>query len=60
MCRWNVAIYKWKVHNEKIEIISFVVRFCLNRPHSLFIVVGQGMMQILQYLCYPLFSISMG
>jgi hypothetical protein len=25
MCRcfWNVATYKWKVHNEKIEIISY-------------------------------------
>jgi hypothetical protein len=30
---WNDAIYKWKVHNEKIEIISFVVTsFVLNRP----------------------------
>jgi hypothetical protein len=29
ICRWcwNVAIYEWKVHNEKIEIISFVVKF---------------------------------
>jgi hypothetical protein len=26
-CCWNVATYKWKVHNEKIEIISFVVKF---------------------------------
>jgi hypothetical protein len=26
-CRWNVATYKWKDHNEKIEIISFVVKF---------------------------------
>jgi hypothetical protein len=24
-CCWNVAIYEWKVHNGKIEIISFVV-----------------------------------
>ena len=24
---WNVATYKWKVHNGKIEIISFVVTF---------------------------------
>jgi hypothetical protein len=24
---WNVATYKWKVHNGKIEIISFVVKF---------------------------------
>jgi thymidine kinase len=29
VCRscWNVASYKWKVHNLKIEIISFVVKF---------------------------------
>jgi hypothetical protein len=29
ICRfcWNVATYKWKVHNRKIEIISFVVKF---------------------------------
>jgi hypothetical protein len=26
-CCWKVATYKWKVHNGKIEIISFVVRF---------------------------------
>jgi hypothetical protein len=26
-CCWNVATYKWKVHNGKIEIISFVVKF---------------------------------
>jgi hypothetical protein len=26
-CCWNVATYKWKVHNGKIEIISFVVNF---------------------------------
>jgi hypothetical protein len=25
-CCWNVATYEWKVHNGKIEIISFVVR----------------------------------
>jgi hypothetical protein len=24
-CCWNVDTYKWKVHNGKIEIISFVV-----------------------------------
>ena len=31
-CCWNVATYKWKVHNGKIEIISFsfVVKYrCL-------------------------------
>jgi hypothetical protein len=27
MFHWNVATYKWKVHNEKIAIISFVVKF---------------------------------
>ena len=26
-CFWNVVTYKWKVHNGKIEIISFVVKF---------------------------------
>jgi hypothetical protein len=26
-CCWNVATYKWNVHNGKIEIISFVVKF---------------------------------
>jgi hypothetical protein len=26
-CCLNVATYKWKVHNGKIEIISFVVKF---------------------------------
>ena len=24
---WNVATYRWKVNNENIEIISFVVKF---------------------------------
>ena len=27
MCFWNGATYKWKVHNGKILIISFVVQF---------------------------------
>jgi len=33
ICRycWNVATHKWKVHNGKIEIISFVVKLVLNR-----------------------------
>jgi hypothetical protein len=26
MCCWNVATYKWTVHNEKIEIISVVIK----------------------------------
>jgi len=30
-CYWNVATYKWKVHNGKIEIITFVVESFLNR-----------------------------
>ena len=44
-CCWNVAIYKWKVHNGKIEIISSVVMFRS---------VGQGMKQTYLYLWYPL------
>jgi len=24
-CCWNVATYKWKVHNEKFETISFAI-----------------------------------
>ena len=28
-CCWNVATYKWKVHNGKIKIISFVVKINL-------------------------------
>ena len=41
-CCWNVATCKWKVHNGKIEIISFVVEFrfltapdCSLRSHYL-------------------------
>jgi hypothetical protein len=26
-CYWNVATYEWKVHDGKIEIISFIVKF---------------------------------
>jgi hypothetical protein len=26
-CCWNVATYKWKVQNGKIDIISFAVKF---------------------------------
>jgi hypothetical protein len=29
-CCWNVATYKWKVLNVKIEIISFVVVSCFS------------------------------
>jgi hypothetical protein len=31
-CCWNVATFKWKVHNGKIEIISLVGNFVLNPP----------------------------
>ena len=57
MCRccWNVATYKWKVHNGKIEIISFVVKF-LTAPHCQFRGICQGMKQTYLYLCYPLFQ----
>ena len=26
-CCWNVATYKWKVYNGKVEIMSFVLKF---------------------------------
>ena len=26
-CCWNVATYRWKVHNRNMEIISFIVKF---------------------------------
>jgi hypothetical protein len=29
-CCWNVTTYKGKVHNMKIEIISFVIKFLLS------------------------------
>ena len=38
ICCWNVATYKWRIHNEKIEIISYVVKFrsqCVY--HALFV-----------------------
>ena len=28
-CCWNVATYKWKVHNGKIEIISFCGKYVI-------------------------------
>jgi hypothetical protein len=41
ICRscWNVATYKWKVHNGKIEIISIVVKspllkICVTNDHK--------------------------
>ena len=32
MCCWNGATHQWKVHNGKIDIISFVVEFCAEPP----------------------------
>jgi hypothetical protein len=48
----NVATYKWKVRNRKIEIISFVVISFLTDPHCRFRCVGQGMKQTYLYLWY--------
>jgi hypothetical protein len=45
ICCWNVATYKWKVRNGKIEIISFVVISFLTDPHCRFRGVSQGMKQ---------------
>jgi hypothetical protein len=44
-CCLNVATSKWKVHNGKIENISFRG-------------VGQGMKQAYLYLWYPLFQVQ--
>jgi hypothetical protein len=42
----NVAAYKWKVHNVKIEIISFVANVSfLTDVHCRFLCIGQGMKQ---------------
>ena len=51
-CCWNVATYKWKVHNGKIVIISFVKVSYLTAPHCQFRGVGQGMKQTYLYLWY--------
>ena len=57
-CCWNVATYKWKVHDGKIEIISSFSRkvASLTAPHCRFWGVGQGMKQRYLYLWYPLFQ----
>ena len=47
-------IYKWKVHNEKIEIISCRKVSFLTVPHCQFRGVGQGMKQTYMYLRYTL------
>jgi hypothetical protein len=32
-CFWNIARYKWEIHNEKIEMFSFGVVLFLTGPH---------------------------
>jgi hypothetical protein len=51
-----MLLCKWKVHNGKIEIISFVVKLRSNRPHCQFRGVGQCMKHTYLYLWYPLFQ----
>jgi hypothetical protein len=41
-CCWNVAAYKWKVHNGKIEIISLAVKFSVTEI-KLFAVISSFM-----------------
>jgi hypothetical protein len=42
-CCWNAAKYEWKVHNDKIEIISFVVKFRSEiRSHGEYSYYGSG------------------
>ena len=56
MCCWNVVTYKWKVHKEKIEIISFVVYLTVpSSPLFQLQAVGQGMKRTWLYMWYPLF-----
>ena len=50
---WNIIsteTYKWKVHNGKIEIISFDVVSFLTAPHCQFRGVGECM--VLRALCF--------
>ena len=56
-CCWNVATYKWKTQNGKIEIISFSRKVSfLTDPNCQFRGVGQGIKQTYLYLWYPLFQ----
>ena len=55
-CCWNDATYKWKVHNGKIKIISFVVMFQNMSTMSISKCISQGMKQTQLYLWYPLFQ----
>ena len=38
---WNVATYKWKVHDWKIEVISYTIVLFLFGPHCQFLGVAQ-------------------
>jgi hypothetical protein len=51
-----MLLHKWKVHNVKIEIISFVVVSFLTASHCQCRGVGQGMKQTYLFLWYPLFQ----
>ena len=46
---WNVATYKWKIHNGKFKIISFLIKFIVNSTHCHFLCVGMNNSQL--YLC---------
>ena len=56
-CSWNVASYKWKVHNGNLKS-SLVVKFHLTAFHCQFWCVGQGIKQtyLYLYLSYPVFQ----
>ena len=60
-CCWNVATYKWKVHNGKIEIISFVIkRFVLNQPSLSTLEVGNRLNALNhRFLFYQLIEVFM-
>ena len=60
-CCWNVATYKWKVYNGKIEIISFVIkRFVLNQPSLSTLEVGNRFNELNHgFLFYQLIEVFM-
>ena len=60
-CCWNVATYKWKVHNGKIEIVSFVIkRFVLNQPSLSTLEVGNRFNELNHgFLFYQLIEVFM-
>ena len=45
---WNVATYKWKIHNGKFKIISFLISLSTH-THCQFLCVGMNNSQM--YLC---------